>query len=411
MREKATDIVISALPNGLRFIHKQTDSNVSYCGFFVNAGTRDERADQFGMAHFTEHMLFKGTEKRKSYHIINRMENVGGELNAYTNKEETVIYSVFIEEHIERAIELLTDLTFHSNFPQKELDKETDVIIDEINSYEDSPSELIYDEFENLIFKNHSLGHLILGEEDLLKKFKTEHVRKFVNDHYTTDEIIFFSMGKTPAKKVINLLEKYVGAITCSSSANQRMIPSFLKGETLTFEKGTSQAHTIIGTYSYPILNEKRKALSLLNNILGGPGMNSRLNISLREKRGYVYSVESSLTNYSDTGVFSIYFGGDQRNQQKCTELVLKELEKFRTTKLSSSQLASAKKQYIGQIGISHSLQENVALALAKNYLYYGKWHSEAEIIASVENISAENLLETANEVFLPENLFCLQYT
>lgn len=406
-----TETIIHSLPNGLRIIHKPTLSNVSYCGFFVNAGTRDERPDQFGMAHFTEHMLFKGTRKRKSFHIINRMENVGGELNAYTNKEETVFYSVFVEEHVERAIELLSDLTFHSVFPEKELAKEIDVVIDEINSYEDNPSELIYDEFENLVFEGHELGHNILGETELLKTFRTEKVAEFVRDHYSPSEMVFFSMGKTNPKKLIRLIEKYTEDILRTSSLNQRKAPLPIVAANRRAEKDTSQAHTMIGTYSYPIRDVKRRALNLLNNILGGPGMNSRLNISLREKRGYVYSVESSITNYSDTGLFSIYFGGDQRNQQKCVELVMKELDKFRTTKLSTIQLAAAKKQYIGQIGISHNMQENTALALGKSLFYFGRWFSEAELVHCIERLTAEQLLEVANEIFEKERLFYLQYT
>jgi predicted Zn-dependent peptidase len=410
LTESEQNIVTHTLPNGLRIIHKPTASNVAYCGFFINAGTRDERVDQFGMAHFTEHMLFKGTQKRKSFHIINRMENVGGELNAYTNKEETVIYAVFIEEHIERAIELLTDLTFHSVFPQKEINKEIDVVIDEINSYEDNPSELIYDEFENLVFAGHQLGHHILGESELLKTFNSEKVAEFVHEHYSPSQMVFFSMGKVQPKKLIRLVEKLTEDIVQRGYQNRRIAPQILEAEMLKVEKDTSQAHTIIGTYSYPIHDEKRRALSLLNNMLGGPGMNSRLNISLREKYGYVYSVESSLTNYSDTGLFAIYFGGDQRNQQKCVELVMKELDKFRTTKLSSTQLAAAKKQYIGQTGISHNMQENVALALGKSLFYFDKWFSESEIIQFIEKITAEKLLEVANELFEKDRLFCLQY-
>jgi predicted Zn-dependent peptidase len=404
------ETIIHSLPNGLRIIHKPTLSNVSYCGFFVNAGTRDERPDQFGMAHFTEHMLFKGTEKRKSFHIINRMENVGGELNAYTNKEETVLYSVFVEEHIERAIELLTDLTFHSIFPEKELAKEIDVVIDEINSYEDNPSELIYDEFENLIFQGHELGHHILGETELLKTFQPEKVAEFVREHYSPSQMVFFSMGKTNPKKLIRLVEKYTEDIAHTSTVNHRKAPFPLTASSTKSEKDTSQAHTIIGTYSYPIHEPKRRALNLLNNILGGPGMNSRLNISLREKRGYVYNVESSLTNYSDTGLFAIYFGGDERNQEKCVELVMKELDKFRTTKLSTGQLAAAKKQYIGQIGISQNTQENIALALGKSLFYFDKWFTENELVGFIEKLTAEQLLEVANELFGRDKLFCLQY-
>lgn len=411
MKSSDSEIYVGSLPNGLRIIHKPSVSNVSYCGFFINVGTRDEMPEQFGMAHFTEHMLFKGTQKRKSHHIINRMENVGGELNAYTNKEETVIYSVFIEEHIDRAVELLSDLTFHSVFPQKELSKEIDVVIDEINSYQDSPSELIYDEFENLLFADHALGHNILGEEDLLKTFKSESVTQFVQEHYSPSQMVFFSMGKTNPQKLVHLLEKYTESVVSFRALNGRKSPSIVpNGKIQQNEKETSQAHTIIGTSSYSIHDEKRRALSLLNNILGGVGMNSRLNISLREKRGLVYSVESTLTNYSDSGVLAVYFGGDQRNQQKCIDLVLKELDKLRTTKLSTAQLTSAKKQFIGQMGISHSLQENVALTLGKSLFYFERWFSEAELVERIEKLTAEELQDVANELFDKERIFQLLY-
>lgn len=398
------------LKNGLRIVHKPLAGKVSYCGFMINAGTRDEQPDEFGMAHFVEHMLFKGTQKRRSHHIINRMESVGGEINAYTNKEETVIYSVFLEEHFSRAFELLTDLTFHSTFPEKEIEKEIDVILDEINSYEDSPSELIFDEFENIIFRNSQLGHNILGEPDLLTKFDRSKAKKFVQRHYSPENIVFFSLGNTDIRKIIKLAEKYLSDIESLVTDNKRTSPSQIERIEQISAKDTSQTHALIGGKCYDLHNPKRKVLNLLNNILGGPGMNSRLNISLREKRGYVYNVDSNITSYSDTGLFSIYFGCDKRNTEKCIKLVHSELKNLRDNRLTTSQLSAAKKQLIGQIAISGDNHENLALGLAKSFMHYNHFNSMEETIKKIEQITSSDLLEVANEIFQKENLSSLIY-
>ncbi|HCO67382.1 MAG TPA: peptidase M16 [Dysgonomonas sp.] len=398
------------LKNGLRIVHKPISSNVSYCGFVIDAGTRDENHDEFGMAHFVEHMLFKGTKKRKSFHILNRMESVGGEINAYTNKEETVLYSVFLEQHFERAFELLTDLTFHSIFPQKEIDKEIEVILDEINSYEDSPSELIFDEFENIIFRDSQLGHHILGEPGILNTFNTVKTEKFIQRNYSPDNMVFFSLGKTDIKKVIKLAEKYLSGIKPLHVKQKRNAPSSVSPLKEKFDKDTIQTHAIIGGRCYDLYDKKRKTLHLLNNLLGGPGMNSRLNIALREKKGYVYNVESNMTSYTDTGVFSIYFGSDKRNAEKCIDLIRKELKMLKEKKLSSAQLESAKKQLIGQTGISADNNENLALSLGKSYLRYNYFNSIEEIAKKIESITIEQIHETANEIFDENNLSYLIY-
>jgi Predicted Zn-dependent peptidases len=398
------------LKNGLRIVHKPLNSNVSYCGFIVNAGTRDEKSNEHGMAHFVEHMLFKGTQKRKSHHIINRMESVGGEINAYTNKEETVIYSVFLEEHYERAFELLTDLTFHSIFPPKEVEKEIEVILDEINSYEDNPSELIFDEFENIIFRDSQLGHNILGEEESLINFTPEKGNDFVRKYYIPQNIVFFSLGKTDIKKIVRLAEKYLSELYAPAIDSTRIKPRLTTPTKNIIDKDTSQAHVMIGSKCYDLHDPNRRALYLLNNILGGPGMNSRLNISLREKRGYVYNVESSMTNYSDTGVFSIYFGSDKKNADKCIELIQKELKKLQETKLTTLQLSSAKKQLIGQISISGDNHENLALALGKNYLHYNHFNSLEETIKKIDNININDILEVANTIFNTDKLSYIIY-
>lgn len=400
------------LNNGLKLIHKHLNSHVAYCGFIVNAGTRDEQKDEFGMAHFVEHMLFKGTEKRKSHHIINRMESVGGEINAYTNKEETVIYSVFQEIHFARAIELLSDLTFHSTFLQKEIDKEIDVIIDEIHSYEDNPSELIYDEFENLIFKDTQLGHNILGEPDLLETFTTNKTLEFVNRFYTPTNAVFFYLGKTPIKSIIRLLEKNCNELKQKTNTlPQRKPINSINNESILVEKNTSQSHVLIGGKSLDLYHPNRKILQLVNNILGGPGMNSRLNIALREKKGYVYMIESNLISYTDSGIFTIYFGCDHKNRNKCIEIVDRELKKLREIKLSTIQLANAKKQIMGQISISSDNHENLALSLGKNYMRHNHFASMEEVSKKFEDISSSQILEICNEILNENNLISLIYT
>ena len=404
------DYFSQVLSNGLRIVHLPSTSPVSYCGFAINAGTRDEEAHEFGLAHFVEHMLFKGTEKRKSWHILNRMENVGGELNAYTTKEETFVYSVFMEEHYRRAFELLVDLVFHSQFPEQEIEKEVDVILDEISSYEDSPSELIFDEFENLLFDGHALGHNILGNEQSLLTFNTESGTSFIQRFYAPENMVFFSMGRIPFKKIVQMAETMLSGITFPMATRNRIAPLDILPVTRQVQKDTHQAHVLIGGRAYSMHNEKRLSLFLLNNLLGGPGMNSRLNVSLREKHGLVYNVESNVTSYTDTGVVSIYFGTDPKNKEKAIRLVHKELTKLRDVKLSTSQLTAAKKQLIGQLGVSGDNCEGLFLGLGKSFLHYNRYDTLPEVFAKVDSLTAENILEVANDVFAPERLFSLIY-
>lgn len=398
------------LPNGLRIVHLPSASPVSYCGFAVNAGTRDEEMDEFGLAHFVEHMIFKGTEKRKSWHILNRMENVGGELNAYTTKEETFVYSIFMEEHFWRAFELLSDLVFHSQFPEQEIEKEVDVILDEINSYEDSPSELIFDEFENLLFDGHALGHNILGDEQSLLGFGSESGKSFMRRFYAPENMVFFSMGRIPFKKIVQMAESTLSDIAFPMAARNRTAPGELLPVSRQIHKDTHQAHVLIGGRAYSMHDEKRLPLFLLNNLLGGPGMNNRLNVSLREKNGLVYNVESNVTSYTDTGLASIYFGTDPKNKEKAIRLVYKELAKLREVKLTATQLAAAKKQVIGQLGVSGDNREGLFLGLGKSFLHYNRYDTLPEVFAKVEKLTAGEIREVANEIFAPERLFSLIY-
>ena len=400
-----------SLSNGIRIIHLPSNSPVSYCGFAINAGTRDEHTNQFGLAHFVEHMLFKGTKKRKSWHILNRMENVGGELNAYTTKEETFLYTVCLSDNVERAVELLTDLVFNSLFAETEINKERKVIVDEINSYRDNPAELIFDEFENLLFKGSDIGHNILGDEKSLNTFTSGSFHEFVNRLYLPDNMVFFSYGKTPFSKIIRLANKYMLQDKRYPTLSlNRKTPEQITTQQIRKNKKLHQTHVIVGSRGYSLFNEKRIGLYFLNNILGGPGMNSRLNISLREKHGLVYTVESGLTSYTDTGVFSIYFGCDPESRDKCLELTHKELKKLRDIQLTTSQLSAATKQLKGQLGISGDNSENVALSMGKSFLHLNRYDTLQHVYQKIDTLTAKQLLEIANEVLDEGNLFRLEY-
>lgn len=398
------------LSNGLRIVHLPVDSPVGYCGFAINAGTRDESLTEFGLAHFVEHMIFKGTNKRKSWHILNRMESVGGELNAYTTKEETFVYSVFMEQHYKRAFELLADLVFHSQFPQQEIEKEVDVIIDEINSYKDSPSELIFDEFENQLFAGHALGHNILGDEESLSKFDTASGLSFVQRFYIPENMVFFSAGKTPFKQIVQWATALLSEIPLTPLKLDRDAPGLSKPLSRTEEKETYQSHVLMGGKGFSMYDDRRVALFLLNNLLGGPGMNSRLNLALREKHGLVYNVEANTTTYTDTGVVSIYFGTDPKNRDRAIRLVHKELFKICNDKLTTLQLSNAKKQVIGQLGVSSDNREGLFLGLGKSYLHHNKYDTLPEVFAKIEKLTTSEILDVANEVFHPDRLSSLIY-
>lgn len=399
------------LPNGLRVIHSPSPTEVVYCGFAVDAGTRDERLEEQGMAHFVEHLIFKGTHKRKAWHILNRMEHVGGDLNAYTNKEETMVYCAFLKEHFLRAAELLTDIVFHSTFPAREIEKEVEVIVDEIQSYEDSPAELIFDDFEELIFPDHPLGRNILGKPDLLRTFGTENALDFVNRYYTPSNMVFFVQGNVEFKQVVRTMEKLTADVHFPGAEREKRLgPLAYAPIRKVINKDTHQAHVMIGGRGYSAYDDRRTGLYLLNNILGGPGMNSRLNVSLREKRGLVYNVESNLTAYTDTGTFCIYFGCDGEDADYCTELVHRELKKLCDRPLTDAQLRAAKKQIMGQIGVAGDNFENNALDVAKCFLHYGRCDSKEEVFSRIEALTPRCLWDISNEMFAEDYLSTLVY-
>ena len=400
----------ATLPNGLRIIHTPSPTAVAYCGYAIDAGTRDESADEAGWAHFVEHMLFKGTKKRRAWHILNRMENVGGDLNAFTNKEETIVYSAFLKKDFARALELLTDIVFHSTFPQHEIDKERGVILEEIESYEDNPAELIFDDFETTLFGSHPLGHNILGDPHRLEAFDTVRGCDFLQRYYHPANAVLFVYGNIPFSRVVMWAERFTADIPAGIANRGRVKPVVCPPHKIELERNTHQAHVMIGCDAYPATDKRRTGLYLLNNILGGPGMNSRLNLALREQSGLVYNVESNLTTYTDTGVFNIYFGTATEDEDQCMELVHDELHRLCARPLSSLQLAAAKKQLIGQVGVASDNFENTALNMAKTFLHYNVCHSSETLFRRIEALTAQELWDISNELFVPSNLTTLIY-
>jgi predicted Zn-dependent peptidase len=399
------------LENGIRIIHKPVKNEVAHCGFIIETGSRDETKNESGITHFIEHAVFKGTEKRKSHHILNRLDNVGGEINAFTTKEQTSIYASFTKVHLERAIELLTDILFHSTYPEKELVKEKDVIIDEINSYLDNPYEQIYDDFEDLIFEGHSLGMNILGTVDSVKKIDRAKMLKFIKENYKTDQIVFSIVGDFPFAKLEKLCRKYLNEIPKKTNEKERFLFKNYTPITKEVSKDIYQTHCVLGNISYGAHDKDKNGFILLNNILGGPAMNSRLNMGIREKYGYAYNIESSYTVFSDVGLFYIYLGTDQKYIEKSIKLVYKELKTLRDKKLSSSQLKKAQQQIIGQITLSEENNCNVMLGMGKSMLIYNKVEGLKETFETIEKLTSENLLEIANTVFDENQLSRLTFT
>ena len=397
------------LDNGLRVVYAPSPTNTVYLGLALDAGTRDETDEESGMAHFAEHLSFKGTSRRTSRQIITHMESVGGDLNAFTGKEETVYYCTCQKEHFRRAMDLLFDVVFNSRYPQEEMDKEVEVVIDEIESYNDSPSELIYDDFEAMLFQGHPLGRNILGNAERLRQFKSEDVARYTRRLYTPDRTVLFVYGNVELDEILRRIPNNI-----LSEARQ----SIVRAQTIhcpapcerTIQKDTHQAHIMMGARAYGGTHKKHLALFFANNILGGPGLSSRLNLALREKRGLVYTVESTLTTYTDTGVWAIYFGCDHHDAEKCKRIVKKELQRLCDAPLSEKALNAAKKQIIGQIALSYDNFESVAIGMGKRMLHYGRTQTKDEFIARIQALTAEQVWDAAKEIFNPENLTILEY-
>lgn len=394
MREFETYI----LPNGIRGIHRQVRSGVTHCALVVNSGSRDELPTEHGIAHLTEHALFKGTERRKAYQVNCRLENLGGELNAYTTKEDTTLHATVLRHDFSRAVELIGDVIFRSTFPERELRKEREVIADEINSYKDSPSERIYDDFEDMIFRGSELGHNILGSKATIARLSTPEIRNFVGRTYTTDQMVFSSIGNFSVNTARSVAERYLGCFEPSSRGYQRVAPCEYEPFVLSQQRHTHQSHGIVGTRGYGIADERRLPLALLCNILGGPFANSLLNIELREHHGLSYNVEASYTPYSDSGIVAIYFSSDHCHSEQCIELIEQQIHKLRTEPLSARRLAVAKRQFIAQMAISMEANEGYMLGAGKSYLLYKDIDTLEEAYKKVMAIGSDQILAVAND-------------
>lgn len=400
---------IATLDNGLRIIHLPNTSKIAYCGYQIKAGTRNEKPGDEGLAHFCEHVTFKGTQTHTSTAIINMLESVGGDLNAFTNKEDTVFYSAIPVEHFAKAVDVLSDIVFYSIFPQAEIDKEVEVICDEIESYNDSPAELIYDEFENLVFKGHPLGHNILGSADRVRSFATADAMRFTQQYYRPDNAIFFVYGNIDFKRLVKTLEKLTPKQQQESLAVEaQMVANGRLPELTILNHDTHQAHVMIGNRAYSATHPLRIPLYLLNNMLGGPGMNARLNVILRERRGLVYSVESSMVCYGDTGLWAVYFGCDPHDVNRCVRLVKSEFNRLMEKPLSEKTLAAAKKQIKGQLAVACDNNENFAIDFGKSFLHFGDEKDIEKLYQKIDAVTAEQIQQVAKEIFDKDSLATL---
>lgn len=398
------------LPNGIRLVHLPAASQVSHCGLFINAGTRDETSEEHGIAHFIEHTIFKGTEKRNLFQVLNRLENVGADLNAYTSKEETCIYASFLSDYYDRTLELFQDIFFHSVFPEKELQKEKLVIMDEIRSYKDTPAEQIFDDFEDLLFSGHPLGRNILGTSGSLRRMKRNDILAFIERNYQLDEVIIVSVGNIAFQRLKKLATKYFSCHPHRIKAHPR-VPFKSDGpRSKSIRKKITQVHCILGATAYSYSDERRISLALLNNMLGGPIMNSRLSLALRERNGLTYHNESNYTAYSDSGIFTIYFGTDPLQYERALSVVFKELKKIREKKLSSSQLRIIQKQIEGQLAIARESNLSTMMAIGKNYLLQSQFEPFETITRKIEAVTASQIIAVANEIFNEENLTMLTF-
>jgi len=404
------DILLHNPRNGLRLVHHRIPGLVAHCGLIINTGSRDESDQEHGIAHFIEHMLFKGTKKRKAFHILSRLEDVGGELNAYTTKEETAIHASFLKDDYERAMELISDVTFNSSFPDKEIEKEKDVVLEEINSYLDNPADLIFDDFEELIFADQTIGRNILGTQESVRSFSREKLSSFVESNYTTNQMVFCSVGNISEEKLLRLFEAYFSGIVTQKREDRELKRWKYNPASIVKRKDTYQNHCIIGNLAYDIKDKRRMGMFLLNNIIGGQGMNSRLNLSLREKNGLAYNVESGYNPYLDTGVFSIYFGTDRQYLDRSISITMAEMKKLRDTKLGIIQLGRAKNQIKGYLARGYENHESLMLSLGKSLQVFGRIDTIEDICRKIDNVTASELLETANEVFEPSRLSTLIY-
>ena len=404
------DYQVHTLSNGIRILLKHSPSTITHCCFVLNAGSRDEQPKQEGLAHFIEHLLFKETEKRSTNQILNRLEIVGADLNAYTTKEYTCIHASLLKEHLERTMDLFEDIVFHSTFPEEEMEKERGVILDEIASYLDQPEEAIQDDFEALLFKGHPIGENILGTPESVARLNIDDIKAFTAATHNTGEMVFAVFGDYDLKKIIKLGEKYFGGVTANHTKKNRIKPSQNIGGYQLLNRPISQTHCIVGNQAYSSSHKYKNGLLLLNNLLGGMGMSSRLNLEIREKYGIAYTIESNYTTLTDTGIFSIYFGTDTEKSEKALRLVHKELKKLRDNKLGVLQLHQAKQKFIGQIALAEESRMGLIISMAKSLIDFGHADSLEEVFAKINAVTADDLLEISNEIFDTEKLITLLF-
>ena len=411
------------LPNGVKIVHRWTPSPVAYVGVMVGTGTRDERPEENGMAHYIEHCVFKGTEHHSARQIIHAIEGIGGEINAYTTKEETTFYAAILCEHVQLTLHLIAEMLLEPSFKKEETDKERMVIMDEIESYNDSPSELIYDDFESLVFDGSSLALPILGTKKSIRHIssKTAYAKEWMAQHYTPDRMVVFCQGNIKPEKIFRLAEREFGAIpvhigniverrSTDSQPTVKHDVSTPSERERTFKRHTHQVHAMLGGRAYEIGHEKQLPMFLINNILGGGSLNSRLNLSLREAKGLVYTVESTYTPLSDTGYWCVYWACDPQDFDYSLELVKRELDKLATVPLSPSALQHALVQLRGQLAISAQNQENSALAMAKSVLYRGEAPSWEQTMEQIEKTETGQIQQIASDILNPLNAYILKY-
>ncbi|MBK0379962.1 M16 family metallopeptidase [Mucilaginibacter segetis] len=405
-----TDHQIHTLPNGIRILLKHSPSTITHCCFVLNAGSRDELPRQTGLAHFIEHLLFKETERRNTPQILNRLELVGADLNAYTTKEYTCVHASLLKQHLERTIDLFEDILFHSTFPTEEIEKERGVILDEIASYLDQPEEAIQDDFEELLFKDHPIGKNILGTPESVGLLNIADIKQFISVNNNTHQMVFAVYGDYDFKKLVKLAEKYFGSVPENNAQKNRIAPPSIIPGYHVVKRPIAQTHCVLGGRAYASDNNNKYALSLLNNLLGGMGMSSRLNLEIREKYGIAYTIESNYTSLTDTGIFSVYFGTDAEKSEKALKLVHKELRKLREQKLGTIQLSQAKKKFIGQIALAEENRMNLIISMAKSLLDFGYIDSLEDVFFKINEVTAEQILEISNEIFDNDRMITLLF-
>lgn len=402
--------IVFTLSNGIRVVHQPMDRDVAHCGLLIAAGSRDEEEDEHGLAHFLEHCFFKGTKTRKNHHILSRLDAVGGELNAFTAKEETWIHASMLKEHYERAIELIADITFHPSFPAEEIEKEKEVIIDELNSYFDSPSEMIFEEFDQQLFGNHAIGRSILGTKESINSVKRSTLERFRKRNLTAEQLVFSSAGNIPVEKLQALLEKYLGKEKLAPFTQKRSKPTMKAGKKIFVEKEIHQVNYLVGGKAYAYPHKLRPALTLLTNVLGGPALNNKLSMVIREKYGLAYHVECTYAPFTDCGIFSLYLGTDKENLKKATDLAEKTLSYYKDNKMSSRQLHEAKKQIIGQMALAQDSGSALMFNLGKSLYLFNRIDTMKEVFHKLEEITAEQIQQAAIDTFHFEKMNVLAY-